>query len=189
MDIDIDLQPGIDPNKLFRNIIPASRVEEGELKKHLVGYYFQDIPVDPVTGYSAIPYDKSEDLGYLKIDLLTVNILENFRSKKEMRQLLKKEPDWTLLHDEEVVKKLFHLGNHFDVVSKVRPTSVQELADVFALIRPNKRPLLNKYMKNPKKIRVELFTKREAMDMRKAHAIPYALLIVLQLHLIKQGRL
>lgn len=188
MDIDIDLKPGVDPTKLFRNIIKASRVEDGELKEHLVGYYFQDIPVDKVTGLSAIPYKDTEEMGYLKIDLLTVNILDSISSKKEMRELIKKEPNWDLLLDEDVVKVLFHLGKHHDILSKVKPRSVQELADVFALIRPNKRPLLDKYLKKPDKIRTELYTKRAPEDMRKAHAIPYALLIVIQLHLIEQGR-
>lgn len=189
MDIDIDLAPNVDVEGLFRRAVRASRVEENELKEHPVGMYFQDIPVDPVTHWAAIPYNHAEDFGYYKIDMLTVNMLKHFDSKEEMRRLQDKEPDWTLLDREEVVKTLFHLGKHFDVVRKVKPRSVQQLADVFALIRPNKRPLLNKYLEDPDKYRVELFTKRDSKDMRKAHAIPYALMIVLQLHLIKQGRL
>lgn len=189
MDIDIDLEPDADPTKIFRKIIPASQVKDGELTKHNVGYYFQEMPVDSITGFAAIPYKHSEEFGYYKIDLLKVNILKHFNSKEEMRQLAKLEPDWTLLRKQSVVKKLFHLGNHYDVVSKVQPTTVQELADVFALIRPHKKILIDKYIKNPKKLRPELYTKRQAGDMRKAHAIAYALLIVLQLHLIKQGRL
>jgi hypothetical protein len=189
VDIDIDIAPNVDPSKLFPNSIHGSRVENGELKQHQVGYYFQDIPVDKITGYAAIPYTDTEDFGYFKIDFLTVHILQHFESKEEMRTLQRKEPKWELLDDEEVVKTLFHLGNHYDVLSKVKPKSVQQLADVFALIRPNKRPLLYKYLKNPEKYRTELFTKREPQDMRKAHAIPYALLIVLQLHLIEQGRI
>ena len=106
-----------------------------------------------------------------------------------MRRLQRKEPNWDLLLDEEVVKKLFHLGKHHDVLSLVKPRSVETIADVFALIRPNKRGLLYKYIKTPEKYREELFTKRAPEDMRKAHAVPYALLIVLQLHLIEQGRI
>jgi hypothetical protein len=189
MDIDIDLVPGVNLDEVFRTSIPASRVEDGELKKHLVGHYFQTIPVDKVTGLSAIPYKESEDFGYYKIDLLTVNILKDFDSKEEMRRLQRKEPNWDLLNDEKVVEKLFHLGKHYYVISKVKPRSIQELADVFALIRPNKRPLLDKYIENPEKYRTELYTKRAPEDMRKAHAIPYAIMIVLQLHLIEQGRL
>ena len=189
MDIDIDLAPDTEPEQLFKHLVAASRVEDGELLKHSVGYYFQDIPTDKITGLSAIPYDHTEDMGYYKIDLLTVKLLENFNSKEEMRQLQGKEPKWEMLENEEIVKTLFHLGKHFDILSRVKPRSIQELADVFALIRPNKRSLLDKYLKNPVKYRTELFTKRAPEDMRKAHAIPYAILIVLQLHLIEQGRL
>lgn len=189
MDIDIDLAPGVDPENVFRNIVRASRVEENELKEHPVGYHFQEIPIDNVTGLAAIPYNKADEFGYYKIDMLTVNILQYFDSKKEMLRLQEEEPDWTLLEDESVVKKLFHIGKHYDVVKKVKPRSVEELADVLALIRPNKKPLLNKYLEDPDKYRAELFTKRDSKDMRKAHAIPYAIMIVLQLHLIKQGRL
>lgn len=199
MDIDIDLAPGVYPDQLFKNAIKASRVEaikdeDGnvighELKEHNVGLYFQDIPIDTVTGYAAIPHKNSEEFGFYKIDMLTVNILQHFESKEEMRKLVDQEPDWDLLLEEKVVSRLFHLAKHFDVISKVKPRSIQELADVFALIRPNKRVLLDKYLKDPDKYRVELFTKRVPEDMRKSHAIPYAMLIVLQLHLIKQGRL
>ena len=189
MDIDIDIAPDVDIETLFRRAVRASRVEENELKEHSVGVYFQDIPQDPVTELAAIPFNKAEEFGYYKIDMLPLNILQHFDSKAEMLRLQEQEPDWSLLEDEEVVKSLFHLGKHYDVVKRVKPRSVQQLADVFALIRPNKRPLLNTYIKDPDKYRVELFTKREAQDMRKAHAIPYALMIVLQLHLIKQGRM
>ena len=189
MDIDIDLQPDVDIQKLFRNVIPASMVEDGVLKQHTVGYHFQDIPVDHITGLAAIPFRDVEDYGYYKIDMLTVHLLKHFDSKAEMRRLQKMEPNWDLLLDDDVIPTLFHLGKAGDVLKKVKPRSIQELADVFALIRPNKRGLLDKYVKNPEKYRTELFTKRAPEDMRKAHAIPYAILIVCQLHLIEQGRI
>lgn len=190
MDIDIDVSPDTDINKLFPTTVPASMVnEKDELVKHPVGIHFQTIPVDLVTGLAAIPYKSTEDFGYIKIDFLHLNILKSFKSKEEMRRLQKIEPNWQLLHLEEIVKGLFHLGNHFKLVNTIKPTSIQQLADVFALIRPNKRPLLYKYLENPEKIRTELFTKRHPEDMRKSHAFAYAITIVLQLHLIEQGRL
>lgn len=188
MDIDIDIAPGHDPLKLFPTVIRASMLEDGRLKEHGVGYYFQTIPVDKITGLAAIPYKQTEDLGYFKTDFLKLHILKQFKSKAEMRRLQRVEPNWSLLEDPEVVKDLFHLGKHFKLVNTVHPTSIQEVADVFALIRPNKRPLLYKYVKNPEKYREELYTKRMPEDMRKSHAYAYALTIVLQLHLIEQGR-
>lgn len=189
MDIDIDLPSNIDIEDIFDDIIPASMVQDGELKKHPVGVYFQEIPVDVVTGLAAIPYGKAEDFEYYKIDMLHLHILKEFKSKEEMVELQKTDPDWSLLKDREVVEKLFHIGKHFDIVNAVKPHSLIQVADVIALIRPNKVKLLDKYLRSPDIIRKELFTKRDKTDMRKAHAIPYALIVILQLHLIKQGRM
>ena len=82
---------------------------------------------------------------------------------------------------------MFHIGNHFDIVNKVKPKSVIELSDILALIRPGKKKLLDSYLESPEAVRPELFTKRINSDMRRSHTIPYALLIVLQLHLVKQN--
>lgn len=187
MDIDIDLSPEFLPEVIFSNIIKASKIEKGELKKHNVGIYFQNIPTDPLTGFSAIPYDKAVDYNYYKIDMLNVHLLKMFESKAEIKALLKRKPNWKILENRENVEKLFHLGNHFYVVDTIKPTSVLELADCIAIIRPNKIALLDKYNKNKILVRKELYTKRDKSDMRKSHAIAYALLIVLQLNLIDLG--
>lgn len=183
MDIDIDLRPDFVPSELF-TVVHASMVENGDLRKHPAGVYFQNVPVDKITGLSAIPYKETDDLGYMKIDFLHLNLLNEFKSKSQMRRLLKIDPDWELLENEEVVRELFHIGNHFDLVSKIKPTSVQQLSDILALIRPGKRNLLDEYLLSPETVRPELYTKRINSDMRKSHTIPYALLIVLQLHTI-----
>ncbi len=184
MDIDIDISPKFKPESLFK-ITRASMVEKGELKPHLVGVYFQNIPKDAVTGLAAIPYKEAQEHGFFKVDMLNLTILENFESKDEIRELLKIDPDWTLLEDPEVVEKLFHLSRHFETVQKIKPKSVSDLADCLAIIRPNKIKLADKYLKNKRAVIKELYTKRDPSDLRKSHAIPYALLIVLQLHLIK----
>lgn len=183
MDIDIDLPKDFDPKEYF-DVVPALMVEEGEVRKHPAGVYFQKIPVDLESGLAAIPYKKTEDLGFTKIDFLHLSLLEKFESKEQIKSLLKKEPNWNLLNDSSVVESLFHIGKHFDVVSQVKPKSVMELADIMALIRPGKRKLLSAYVNDPNAVREELYTKRINSDMRKAHAVSYAMLIVLQLHLI-----
>lgn len=187
MDIDIDLRTDFDTKKIFPEVVNASTVENDELKKHLVGVYFQNIPVDPISGFSAIPYDRAEDFGFLKIDLLHLSVLDIFENKREIRALLKKQPDWTMLEHPEIVQKLFHLSKHFDTLNKIKPTSVEELADVLALIRPGKIRLIHKYINNKDEVRKELYNKEQNSDLRKAHAIPYALLVILQMHLIKAG--
>ena len=185
MDIDID----VSDNKHVRTLLPrtvrASIVENKDLKPHIVGLYFQNIPVDTLTGVAAIPHNYAEEYGYNKIDILNLSFLENFTNKKQIRTLLSKEPDWSLLLDDEVIDKLFHLSKHAQTLKAIAPKSVEELADVLALIRPNKKHLIAKYNINRESIRKELYKKTDASDLRKSHAIPYALLIVLQLHLIK----
>ena len=92
-----------------------------------------------------------------------------------------------MLRDKDVVSQLFQIRNSFDIVSKIGPTSIQELADVIALIRPDKRHLINDYIRNKDKIRPMLY--RSATDdksaFRKGHSISYAITIVAQLNLIK----
>jgi glycyl-tRNA synthetase alpha subunit len=181
MDIDIDIHPDADVMSIFKGIITkASQVTGNQLVKHNVGTYFQTIPIDPITGFSAIPYKEADEYGYFKFGV---------ESKEQMNELIELEPDWKLLEDREVVKKLWQVSNWFDFVDAVKPTSVLELADLIALIRPNKQNLLDKYLRNRKAMRKELYTQREPKDYKKSHAIPYALLIVMQLNLIRLGKL
>lgn len=187
MDIDIDLKPDFKLERVFNNAVPASTVEKDEIKRHLVGAYFQKIPKDKITGLSAIPYETAEDFGYLKIDFLNLSLLNAFESKSEVLAFAKKEPKWKRLENREYVERLFHISKHYDIVNKVKPKSIMELADILALIRPGKMLLLDKYIKNPKITRKELYTKRQASDLRKSHAIAYATNIVINMNLIDAG--
>lgn len=187
MDIDIDVSDNKKARQVLKVATRASIVEDNDLKAHTVGLYFQNIPKDLITGYAAIPYDMAEDFGYMKVDVLNLSFLENFTSKQQIRKLLKREPKWSLLTDDDVIPKLFHLSKHADTLKRIRPKSVEELADTLALIRPNKKHLIPKYVQDKKAARKELYVKVDASDLRKSHAIPYALIIVLQLHLIEGG--
>jgi hypothetical protein len=92
-DIDIDLA---DRDKALEGLlhVPASRVEKGDLKKHNVGVYFHDVPVDPLTGLCSVPYKEAEERGYFKIDLLNLNIYKQVRDNAHLEELLSKEPMW-----------------------------------------------------------------------------------------------
>jgi len=191
MDIDIDFRTDFDPLKYFTVAVRASMVEKGELKKHPAGAYLQNIPQDKISKLAAIPYKHAEELGYLKIDFLHLSLLDIFESKREIRGLLKREPDWSMLEDQETVEKLFQIHNHFDIISKVKPKSIDDIADVLAFIRPAKRYLLNTYLEcqtddEKQKVREVLYSKpNRGIWFKKPHSIAYALNIVLQLHLIK----
>jgi hypothetical protein len=190
MDIDIDVPSKFDAMKTFTGkVVRASRIENETILKHNVGVYFQNIPTDLITGLAAIPYDKSEEYGYFKMDIIANSAIDDFESKAWMDEYIEIEPNWNLLLERENVEKLFHLSKQFDVVYAVKPKSILEIADILALIRKNKIKLLDKYLQNKKAIRKELYTHREGADMRKPHALAYALIIVLQLHLIEMGKL
>lgn len=188
MDIDIDVPTKVKATELFPDVVPASLNENGKLKKHNVGYYFQPIPVDEKTGLSAISYDSAEKFNFFKIDIIPLKLLDSFDSKEHLRELMHEEPTWELLEQRKIVEKLFHIHNSFDVIYRVKPKAVMELADCLALIRPNKIKLIDKYVKAKDKseIRKALYHKEDASDLRKSHAIPYAYLIIAQLNLIER---
>jgi DNA polymerase III alpha subunit len=190
MDIDIDFPTDFDPLTIF-DAVRASMVKEGKLVKHPVGIYFQNMPRDSVTGLAAIPYDRAQEVGYYKIDFLHLGVLDHFDDKEQIRKLIKVPPDWSLLQDEAIVAKLFQVGRQYQLLSRIKPQSIQELADVIALIRPGKRHLVAAYVKDKEAVRPELYTKPDngKQYYKKSHAVAYALTIVLQLHLAKGGLL
>lgn len=190
MDIDVDVPSSFDPLKLFPTAVRASQLKDEKLTPHPCGVYFQEVPKDPLTGLSAIPYDRAEDLGCFKLDFLHVHVYDHFTSREEIKELLRHDPDWGLLEIPSVVDQLFQVSKHFELLSKVKPHSMIELADCLALIRPQKRYLMKYYLEDRDKTREFLYKKEPGGDgyaFKKAHAVAYAMVIVLQLHLIKGG--
>ena len=190
-DIDIDLPTSFKPEEIFPTWAKASIYDANNraLKPHPCGVYPQKIAKDPVSNLSAIPYNLAEELGYIKVDFLHLVIYDKFSSRQEILELLELEPDWTLMLAPSVVSKLFQLANHFETVSKIKPKSTEELADVIALIRPGKKSLIGLYLKDRESCRRLLYAKGddEEFSFKKSHAISYALVIQLQLHLISLG--
>lgn len=175
---------------VFNQAIPASMVRDGELVKHPCGHYFQTMPIDPITGLAAIPYEEAECIGFFKIDFLHLAPLDQFKNKCQIRELISREPEWDLLLNETHVQKLFQVSKHPELMATLRPRSVQELADAIALIRPGRKQLLGAYLRNREAVRKELYSRPLPKGCyKKAHAISYALTIVLQLHLIELGQL
>ena len=190
-DIDIDLPTSFRPESIFPNWAKASIYDATNraVKPHPCGVYPQKMPRDPVSHLAAIPYNLAEDLGYIKLDFLHLVIYDKFSSRQEIIELLEIEPDWTLMLAPSVVSKLFQLSNHFETVSKIKPRSTEELADVIALIRPGKKSLIGLYLKDKESCRRLLYANgdSEEYSFKKSHAISYAMVIQLQLHLISLG--
>lgn len=181
-DIDIDVA---NRNKLLNLIknTPAMMDRDGKKTKHNTGVYFHEVPENPFTGFCTIDYKEAEDTGFFKLDILNVNVYEKIKSKLELDELLSMDPMWELLEHEEVVKQCFHIHNHYDVVKQMKPTSLEQLAAVLAIIRPAKRHLLGKNW-NTVFASVWEKPKDDSYYFKKAHAHAYAMAIVLQLNLM-----
>jgi hypothetical protein len=180
-DIDIDVA---DRQKLLRLIkhTPAMMINnKGHKKRHNTGVYFHEVPIDPFTGLSTVDYSTSDQLGFFKIDILNVNIYESIKTPAELDELLEIEPMWELLEHGEIVEKLFHIHSHYDIVKRMRPRSVEQLAAVLAVIRPAKRYLLGKDWDT---VNREVWVRPEGDEyfFKKAHAVSYAVAIVVQLN-------
>lgn len=190
MDVDIDCDPRFKPYKIFPCWPRASILRDGKLTPHPCGVYPQKMAADPVTGLAAIPYEEAEDLGYLKVDFLHLMVYQHFNTRAEIDALVKKDPDWSLLLVPSVQGKLFQLAKHGELLTKLKPKSIMELADIMALIRPGKRQFIGLYEKDRAAARRILYAKDETgYSFKKSHALAYSYVVVLQLHLIEQGRL
>ena len=185
-DVDIDFFDRDGTLKLFKHT-PASIIKDDKIEKHKTGVYFHAVPAHPVTGHSTLDYKKAEDRGYFKIDCLNVNIYKNIKSEQELVELMIEEPDWNMLKDPKVVENLFHLNSHFNIVSKLEPKNIEQLAAVLAIIRPAKRHLMYKDWKD---ILTDVWIKPTdgSYFFKKSHAVAYAHAIVVQMNLIKKAK-
>lgn len=181
-DIDIDFKNRNDALSVLPHIA-ASMVNQGKSARHNTGIYFQNIPVDPLTGHASIPYAKAEDMGYFKIDLINNSVYENVRDTAHLESLLATEPAWDLLDDPDIVSMLAHIHSHFDVVSAIKPKSVDDLAVVLALIRPGKRHLVGK-SRDEIDSEVWIAPSDGSYHFKKSHSFAYAVSIVVQLNAI-----
>ena len=185
-DVDIDFFDRDETLKLFKHT-PASIIKNDKTEKHKTGVYFHAIPINPVTKNASLDYKKAEDRGYFKIDMLNVNIYKNVKSEQELVELMIQEPDWDMLKDPKVVDQLFHLNGHFNIVSKLEPKNIEQLAAVLAIIRPAKRGLMYKVWTDLLK---EVWIKPTdgSYFFKKSHAVAYAQAIVVQMNLMNRAK-
>jgi DNA polymerase III alpha subunit len=92
-----------------------------------------------------------------------------------------------MLTDQKTVDNLFHLNGHFNIVSKLKPKNIEQLAAVLAIIRPAKRQLMYKDWKD---IMNEVWVKPTdgSYFFKKSHAIAYAQAIVVQMNLMAKDK-
>jgi hypothetical protein len=184
-DIDIDFVDRDAALKLFKHI-KASRIDEGKLVKHNTGVYLHEVPVDAVSGLSSIDYTHAEEHNYFKIDFLNVGLYKGVRNEEHLIQLMNTEPLWDLLEQHEFVNLLFHVNGHGSILQEMKPTNVEQLAAILAMIRPAKRYLIGKDWST---ILREVWQKPENDEyyFKKSHATAYAVAIVVQMNVICEG--
>lgn len=178
-DVDIDFADREQVLKVIDHT-PAMMREGDRERKHNTGVYFHHVPVNPFTGLATLDYKQAEEQGWFKIDCLNVGIYSSFESNDQIDELLSKEPQWELLEHREIIEQLFHIHNHADIVMRMKPRSIEQLAMVLAVIRPGKKHLVGKSWKE---IEQEVWTKTDDVySFKRSHAIGYAMAIVLQMN-------
>jgi DNA polymerase III alpha subunit len=186
MDVDIDFA---NRNKILDIIkhIPASIIDHGSVKKHNTGVYCHNIPYNPLTNTASIDYKEAESRGYFKIDFLNVSAYQGVTDSAHLDRLLAVEPLWELLGEKEICDQLNHINGYHNLVSRLNPSSIEELAMVLALIRPGKKHLISKCeAEGFDSIKNEIWIKPadDSYYFKHSHSIGYAHLIVMQLNLI-----
>jgi hypothetical protein len=183
-DVDIDFADREQALTLLATT-PASIIRDGKLVKHNTGVYVTDIPQDPFTGFASLDYNDAEERGYVKLDFLNVNLYKQVKNEQHLVKLMQ-EPDWAKLYDPEICAQLIHINNHYDTLLKMpEPVdTIPRLAMFLAVIRPGKRHLVGRTWKD---VAVTVWDKVEGeYSFKKAHAIAYAQLVVVNLNLLDE---
>jgi hypothetical protein len=181
-DIDIDFVDRDQALKLFKHV-PASRIDNDRLVRHNTGVYLHSVPASATEAVCSVPYDHPTAEEYFKIDFLNVGIYKGVRDETHLIQLMGTEPLWDLLEQDDFVNLLFHVNGHGSILREMKPTNVEQLAAILAMIRPAKRYLIGKDWLT---ILREVWQKPENDEyfFKKSHATAYAVAVVVQMNLI-----
>lgn len=181
-DIDLDFPDRTKILELIKHV-PATIIVDGQHKKHNTGVYCHEIPVNPLTGTASIDYKEADNRGYFKIDFLNVSIYKDVRDPAHLDQLINQEPIWDLLLQDDFVNLLFHLNGYGDVLRKMKPRSLDQLAAVLAMIRPAKKHLIGQDWIT---VMEEVWQKpnNDEYYFKKSHSLSYALAVVVHMNLL-----
>lgn len=184
-DIDIDTPDRKKILALFPHVDAVIK-RDNKTTKHNTGVYFHTMPTDPFTGMSTIDHKEAEDRGFFKIDILNVGLYKDVKSPEHLDKLMAMDTPWELLTHKDVSDLLFHINGHEEILQKLKPQSVAQLAAVLAIIRPAKRHLVNADWAT---IEREVWKKpdNDAYYFKKSHAIAYAQAVVVQLNLLVES--
>jgi DNA polymerase III alpha subunit len=181
-DIDIDFIDREQALSHFKHI-RARREEDGKVLKHNTGVYMHEVPFDPENNMCSVPYEEAEEQGLFKLDFLNVTLYKGIKNEAHLQKLMETEPLWDLLEQDDFTDLLFHVNGHGSILRQMKPTSVEQLAAVLAMIRPAKRHLIGQPWDTVLK---EVWTKPKGDEyfFKKSHATAYAVAVVVQMNLI-----
>jgi len=164
--------------------INASILRDGdEFAKHASGVYFTNIPHD-INNQATVDYKQAEERGYFKVDLLNVSVYEHVKSETHLVHLMTTEPPWERLLEKDFCEKLIHIGNYYDMISKLPEpiNSIPRMAMFLALIRPGKKHLIGRSWKE---VAETIWDKTdEGFTFKKSHSVSYSHLIVVHMNLL-----
>jgi hypothetical protein len=184
-DIDIDCA---DRDQLLRVIdaTPASIRTDYEAKRHNTGVHVTDIPRDYQLDICALDHEVAVNRGYVKLDLLNVNLYKLVRDETHLIELTR-EPDWTLINDRTIMEKMIHINRHYDTMCRMPEpiNSIPRMAMFLAVIRPGKRHLIGKPWSEVAKTIWDMSD--DGYMFKKAHAIAYAHVVVMNMNLYEEN--
>ena len=182
-DIDIDFADRTTVLEKVQYYTPASIIRDDNLTKHNTGVYFTDVPKDPIMDVCSLDYKDAEERGYVKFDLLNVNVYNQVKNEEHLIDLMFTEPQWEKLADEKFTEQLIHIGNHYNIIKQMMPDTIPRMAMLLSIIRPAKRHLIGK----PWKVISETVWEVPidgSYYFKKSHAVAYAHLVVVHMNLI-----
>jgi hypothetical protein len=141
--------------------------------------------MDPIKGVCSLDHKDAEERGYVKLDLLNVNLYNQVQSEEHLIDLMFTEPPWERLAEKEYTEQIIHIGNHYELVKQMMPDSIPRMAMFLAVIRPAKRYLANRTWKE---IGQEVWTvpnDSNAYYFKKSHSVGYAHLVVVHMNLLR----
>lgn len=182
-DIDIDLADRSQILKLISHT-PARYLHDGKIRKHNSGIYVTDVPYDPINECAAFDYERAEERGYFKIDLLNMGVYSLIKDQAHYDEMLAMEPLWgKLWHDTAWAKQLVHIGNYTGLLTIHQPDSIPRMAAFISIIRPGKAHLQTQSWE---KIFEEVWDGDDSKGyvFKRSHAISYAALVALHMNLL-----
>ena len=131
-------------------------------------------------------YESAEERGFFKFDLLNVHVYEQVKDEAHLQRLMDTEPPWELFLHDEFVSQLIHLGRHGELVRDLKPTCIEHVAMILALIRPGKRHLIDRCRRYGfDSISGEIWTPTaDAYYFKHSHAVSYAMLVFVHANLL-----